>query len=220
MTVIKSQSDLAIPHTVEFNFEDVATKASAYLDRVREQGRGILESAQAQAGELKANVAQEARAEAEKSIQERVQELAGSYINQHLDSIKPAMDEFIRALHSSKQSWIAHWEHQIIDLATAIAARVMRTTIESKPDVPLELLREAIVLAAGAPRLVIHLNPHDFDALAERSHKMAESLAPAAVAEVVSDAEVSRGGCLVETEFGEIDQRFESQLKRIEEELT
>ena len=39
-------------------------------------------------------------------------------------------------------------------------------------------------------------------------------------AEVVADATIERGGCRVETRFGTIDQQFESQLKRIEEELT
>ena len=39
-------------------------------------------------------------------------------------------------------------------------------------------------------------------------------------AEVTADAAIGRGGCRVETRFGTIDQQFESQLKRIEEELT
>ena len=39
-------------------------------------------------------------------------------------------------------------------------------------------------------------------------------------AELIASPNVSRGGCYVETRFGTIDQQFESQLKRIEEELT
>ena len=38
--------------------------------------------------------------------------------------------------------------------------------------------------------------------------------------EMIADAGVSRGGCRVETRFGAIDQQFEAQLARIEEELT
>jgi flagellar biosynthesis/type III secretory pathway protein FliH len=38
-------------------------------------------------------------------------------------------------------------------------------------------------------------------------------------AEVTVDPGISRGGCRVETRFGTIDQQFESQLKRMEEEL-
>jgi len=35
--------------------------------------------------------------------------------------------------------------------------------------------------------------------------------------EVVADPAVTRGGCRVETRFGTIDQQFEAQLARIEE---
>ncbi|MFQ5550985.1 MAG: FliH/SctL family protein [Gemmatimonadales bacterium] len=38
--------------------------------------------------------------------------------------------------------------------------------------------------------------------------------------DIVADSAVSPGGCFVETEFGNIDQQFETQLARIEEELT
>jgi flagellar biosynthesis/type III secretory pathway protein FliH len=36
---------------------------------------------------------------------------------------------------------------------------------------------------------------------------------------LVSDATVTAGGCRVETRFGTIDQQFEAQLARVEEEL-
>ena len=37
--------------------------------------------------------------------------------------------------------------------------------------------------------------------------------------QIVADASVSPGGCRVETRFGSIDQTFEAQLARVEEEL-
>jgi len=37
--------------------------------------------------------------------------------------------------------------------------------------------------------------------------------------QIIPDAAISRGGCRVETRFGAIDQTFEAQLARIEEEL-
>lgn len=220
MPVIKNQREHGLPQAVEFNFEDVAAKADAYLDVVRQQGRDLLQQAQAQAGEIRKDLEKRARADAEKSIQERVQELAKSYIDQHLDTLAVSLSELVRQLQAVRQSWTAHWERQVVHLATLIAARVLRKAVESEPEIPLRLLREAVDLASGSPRLVIRLHPHDFDVLADKSRRLVELLAPAATAEIVSSAEVTRGGCVVETEFGEIDQRFESQLARIEEELT
>ena len=39
------------------------------------------------------------------------------------------------------------------------------------------------------------------------------------MAEIIAEASVSPGGCRVETRFGTIDQTFEAQLARVEEEL-
>ena len=50
--------------------------------------------------------------------------------------------------------------------------------------------------------------------------KFSESLAQLAPAQIVADPAVEPGGCRVITGFGEIDQRIESQLERIVEELT
>ena len=49
---------------------------------------------------------------------------------------------------------------------------------------------------------------------------LVQEMSGLAAADMVADEGVSRGGCRVETRFGAIDQQFEAQLARIEEELT
>ena len=48
---------------------------------------------------------------------------------------------------------------------------------------------------------------------------LVEELSPHIETEIMADAEITPGGCRVETRFGVIDQQFEAQLQRIEEEL-
>jgi flagellar biosynthesis/type III secretory pathway protein FliH len=45
-------------------------------------------------------------------------------------------------------------------------------------------------------------------------------LAGLGTCELAADPAITPGGCRVETAFGEIDQRIETQIRRIEEELT
>jgi len=66
----------------------------------------------------------------------------------------------------------------------------------------------------------LHLNPDDHETLGTQAAAIAHDLAQLAPADVVADPSVDRGGCRVVTEFGEIDQRIQSQLARIEQELT
>ena len=57
-------------------------------------------------------------------------------------------------------------------------------------------------------------------ALGKQAQQLIGQLSRVASAEVVADAAISPGGCRVETRHGVIDQRIETQLARIEAELT
>ena len=81
-------------------------------------------------------------------------------------------------------------------------------------------MREALELAAGEDHLRLHLNPADHETLGPRVTLLIKELSGLATPEVVADPAITRGGCRVETRFGVIDQQFEAQLARIEEELT
>ena len=75
-------------------------------------------------------------------------------------------------------------------------------------------------LAAGSSHVRIQLNPNDLKAMGDQMRVLIDEIAPLSGAELNADPEITPGGCRVETRFGIIDQQFESQLKRIEEELT
>ena len=81
------------------------------------------------------------------------------------------------------------------------------------------LVREALELAAGSAELKIRLNPKDHANLRGQVEAVARELAPLAKCELIADAQITPGGCRVETRFGVIDQQFEAQLARIEDEL-
>jgi flagellar biosynthesis/type III secretory pathway protein FliH len=66
----------------------------------------------------------------------------------------------------------------------------------------------------------LHLNPQDHKNLGTQVRTLIDAMSGLGEAEVVADATIDRGGCRVETRFGSIDQQIESQLARIEEELT
>jgi flagellar assembly protein FliH len=83
----------------------------------------------------------------------------------------------------------------------------------------LDLVREALHLAAGNERITIRLHPDDQATLGDRALKLVEELGSLAEVRIVAEPAISRGGCRVDTEFGSIDQQLEAQLARITEEL-
>jgi flagellar assembly protein FliH len=198
-----------------FNFEDLSVQASRYLDTVRAEAKNILIAARKEAEAVKRKAESEGRAVGMKKVSEMVQQQLG----QQLTTLLPAVREAVNEIRFAKQAWLSHWEKSVIHLATAIAGRVIRHEIARVPDVPVKLLREGLELAAGSGHLRIHLHPDDLKTLGAQSQALVRELAPLATAEFVADPAISPGGCRIDTQHGIIDQQWEAQLARIEEEL-
>ena len=111
------------------------------------------------------------------------------------------------------------WHFALGLLAMAIAGHVLRRNIEEAPATCVRLAREALELAVGARHLRMFVHPQDLAEVEELLRQATSRLGDAITSEIVPDPRVGRGGCRVETEYGEIDQSWESQLARIEEEL-
>jgi flagellar biosynthesis/type III secretory pathway protein FliH len=199
-----------------FNFEDMSSQATRYLDRIRGEAKNILGAAHKEAESIKRKAEVDGRAAAIKKVAEMVEQ----QLAQQLTTLLPALRQAVGEIRIAKQAWQSHWEKCAIHLATAIAARVIRQEITHQPEVPLKLLREGLELAAGSGHLRIHLNPADLKTLGSQAQAIAGELASLASTEFVPDPNITQGGCRIDTRLGIIDQQLESQLARIEEELS
>ena len=217
-TVIKadgSQGRLSGSPLTAFNLEDVETRANRYLEQARAQAAQIIGQVKKQAESIRSQAKIDGRQEAVEEAQRHATQQA----QQQLDSLLPALHRRSRA-SSSCAEYLQHWQQQIVHLAVAIAQRVVRTQLPRMPELTMSLVRESLELAAGGADLRLHLNPHDEQALRDRMGQFLANLGNIGPADIVADPAVSRGGCLVKTQYGEIDQTIEAQLRRIEEELT
>ena len=215
-TIIKaSEHNLAV-QGVAFNFDDMAVKAKEYLDKVQVEAAQIIAKAKSEAVLLKRQADADGRRAGQASIEQTVR----TQLGQQLATLMPALHQTITDIGHAKHAWLTHWEKSAVHVAAAIAARVIRRELSHAPDVPVALLREALELAAGNAQLQIHLNPEDYQALKPQLDLVVKEIAPLASAELIADPQITRGGCRIETRFGTIDQQFEAQLARIEEELT
>jgi flagellar assembly protein FliH len=215
-TIIKA-TDLG--HDVQgvaFNFDDMTHKAQQYLDSVRAEAARIVDQARKDAEQVR----QKAQVEGRQAGQAEVERIVEKQLGQQLATLLPALGQVIEEIGHAKQAWLTHWEKSGVKVAAAIAERLIRRQLDQKPEITLSLVREALELAAGSSQLRIQLNPADHQALRPQVEALIAELAPLGSAELVADPQISPGGCRVETRFGVIDQQFEAQLARIEEELT
>jgi flagellar assembly protein FliH len=188
-------------HDVPLNFDDLDAQAAQIVAQAQSEAEAIRQRA------------------AEEGCQAAVQAIEKMAAEQ-FTPVLAALQQAGTDLRHAKQAWLAHWEQGAVHLAAAIAARVIRGELRRQPEITIKLVREALELAAGSPSVRLHLNPEDYKSLGAQVRTLIDAMSGLGAVEVAADATIGRGGCRVETRFGTIDQQFESQLKRIEEELT
>jgi flagellar assembly protein FliH len=220
-TVIKSNSLHEPPsgkalRTIAFRFDDIADEANEYLDTVREEAAKIIQQAHQKAERIR----QEATASGRQAAMDAAHQVLDEKVARQMDTLLPALETAIRGIEDARHEWLAHWERSVVSLAAAIASRVIRRELTAAPEIAIELIRDALSLAAGADELTLHLNPIDHANLGPQVERLAAATAQLAPTDIVADESVDLGGCRVVTSFGEVDQRIEAQLKRIVEELT
>jgi flagellar assembly protein FliH len=211
-TVIRATDGKLGVSGVAFNFDDMTTQAKGYLDHVRAEAVKIVARAQQEAAALRRRAEVEGRQAALQTVEQVVQK--------QLATVLPALRKATHDIQDAKQTWLTQWEASGVHVAAAIAKRLIRRELTAHPEITLTLVREALELAAGSAQVRIHLHPDDRAALGDQVQLLIREMSGLGSAELVADAAVTRGGCRVETRFGVIDQQFEAQLARIEEELT
>lgn len=214
--VIKASGTARATDGVAFNFDDMTVRANEYLDEVRKQAGEILARAEQDAIAIRQQAEEQGRAAAV----EAAERLCDEKVSLHLNALLPALSAAIDRIHAARAEWLKHWEQTGVHVAAAIAGRVIRRELTRHPEIPLALVKEALELAAGSGDIQLRLHPDDLATLGPEVQRLMAELSRLGKAQVVGDPQIERGGCRVDTRFGSIDQQFDAQLARIEEELT
>jgi flagellar assembly protein FliH len=217
-TIIKPEmltaSGTALRH-VAYDLTDMAAEADGYLVGVRREAAKIVEQARRDG----AAVRQDAEAAGRRAAEEAIDRILDEKVAQQMKTLTPALQAAAQQIRDSQQSWLKQWESAAVELACAIAARLVRGELARRPEISLAWMREALELATGAGEIVIHLNPADHATLERQTAQLAASMHPTAKVRLAADATTSLGGCRVTTEFGTVDMQIEAQLERITQEL-
>lgn len=95
--------------------------------------------------------------------------------------------------------------------AVSLARQVVRTELTTQPQLVVQVAEEALeTLLLSARHITVRVHPDDHALIAQGA---AETLA-ARGGRLVSDASITRGGCLVESDIGIIDASLETRWRR------
>lgn len=110
-------------------------------------------------------------------------------------------------------------ETQVIELVLLIARKVVKTISENQKNVVISNIGQALRKLKTRSDVIIRVNLADLQLVTEHAKDFIELAENAKNLTVVEDTAVDRGGCIIETDFGEIDARIASQLHELEEKI-
>jgi flagellar assembly protein FliH len=225
--LIKAHSARHFGTESTFNYDDLRRQCDEYVAEARKQGERLLAEAENQAAEIRRLARQEGRSAGEAEglvasrdlIEAQANELAARQTRENLRGTLPALAAVVTALQGEREAWLSAWESAAVRLSARIAEKIIRNELDKRPVLAGAVIREALQLAAGNPRIRVRMNPEDLNRLGDFSGEVVETLRQLGEGALVPDEGISCGGCVVETRQGVIDARLETQLERISQEL-
>lgn len=222
--IVKAQSVRDLAARPAFNFVDLCQEAEQVIAQAQQTAEELLTRARQEVASLHEQTrmaAREAGLQAARTeIQRQAMELTSQRLDEELKSALPALKAAAEALQSERDRWLIRWEQTAVRVGVAIAEKLVKSQISTRPLLASGMITDALRLAAGQPRITVHLHPDDLAAWGDHGPQIVESLTACADSTLIADPDVSRGGCRIETIHGEIDAQVETMLERLANELT
>jgi flagellar assembly protein FliH len=131
--------------------------------------------------------------------------------------VTDALESLIEDLTRIREKTLQQLESEILALVTGTARKIVGQELAVRPELVAAVVRKALNHLESAGRICIKLNPDDAALLSDlRSDLFAGRSESAAVA-IQADPSVECGGCIIETDAGDIDARLETQFQAIED---
>jgi flagellar assembly protein FliH len=110
-------------------------------------------------------------------------------------------------------------EQQIIDLVLLISRKVIKIISENQRNVVISNVVQALRKVKGRGNIIIKVNMIDVKLTTEHTKEFIQLVEGVKSLQIVEDSTVDPGGCVIETDFGEIDARISSQLAELESKI-
>ena len=110
-------------------------------------------------------------------------------------------------------------EATAVELAMAITRKLVHFEVSANPDIVLAVIRDALTRIVDQERICIHVNPADMPVVTGAMETFVGGVKTTDTMTFEPDATVMPGGCLIVTNFGEIDAGIDTQIAMIEDRL-
>lgn len=140
-------------------------------------------------------------------------------VEQEFDQAVQALGEAVEQINGLRRSILDSSKQDMVRLVRTIAEKVIHVEVRSREKPILRAVEKAIHAAVQSEEYRVRVNPEDMSLVTENKPLFLASISGLQNIVIESDEEISRGGCVVESDQGKVDGTIETQLEKIQEQL-
>ncbi|MBU6428970.1 MAG: hypothetical protein KGR26_08170, partial [Cyanobacteria bacterium REEB65] len=132
------------------------------------------------------------------------------------------IEEAIETLNRARLAYpnaVRENSQKLLDLALAVAEKIVGDEIAARPQTVLHVLEEAMARVTDMDSVVIRVNPDDLPLVEAQESRFRELLAQVKQLEFHGSPKIQRGGVWIETGSGTVDATIKTQLAVVQEVL-
>jgi flagellar assembly protein FliH len=124
------------------------------------------------------------------------------------------LEETVKAISNLKSELLKQNEAHLIKLALHIATRLAKKEIEVDNNCLIEIIRSSIEAAQVEEDIAIRVSPEQVDFLERIKIETGREYEFLKNIKLVPDDTIHNGGCIIETNYGTIDARYEERVEK------
>ena len=128
-----------------------------------------------------------------------------------------ALRLLLGSVRDARQRHVEDIGDEALEIVFVAVAKILGTGFATREAV-VAAVREAIRCCQERGRMLVKVAPRDFELLNARRRELLED-GSASEVELVADAQVKWGGCVIEGASGNLDARLETQMQRLRDTL-
>ncbi|AEF80963.1 flagellar assembly protein FliH [Leadbettera azotonutricia] len=216
------EADRIIKEAEEAAFKEVKRKTDE-AQSLKRQAQDEADKIVAEANEKARQIETDSRAafeaerkEAEERGREAGRETGFSEGKAEVERLVQRTQTVLERAQDKRAEILAESEQEIIDLVLLITRKVVKVITENQRNVIISNVVQALRKVKGRGNIIIKVNMADVKLSTDHIKDFIAMVEGAKSIQVVEDSTVDQGGCIIETDFGEIDARISSQLAELE----
>lgn len=199
-----------------------SVEARKMKEDARDEVKKLLEEAEKKAGEKENEVKQQVDSLIQEARTKAFNEGREDGYKTGEEEVKRLIDRLHVIINSAidkKKRIIENTEEQLIDLILLISRKVIKVISETEKNVVVENVKEALKKLGKETEITIRVNMKDLGLTTKNKREFISLVEALEHVKVEEDDRVGPGGCIIETAFGDVDARIQTQLQVVEEKI-